>query len=78
MYYIILDKPYSNNLHEFILALNLAYDYYDVLDKSIQFYEAQRSGALPPTNRISYRGDSALGDQADDGSDLTGGWYDGR
>lgn len=40
------------------------------------FYEAQRSGKLPGTNRISWRGDSALGDKAPDGSDVSGGWYD--
>ncbi|EDO48248.1 predicted protein, partial [Nematostella vectensis] len=52
------------------------YDYDLVLHKSILFYEAQRSGKLPSTNRISWRGDSALGDHGDNGEDLTGGWYD--
>ncbi|XP_005111869.2 endoglucanase 4 [Aplysia californica] len=52
------------------------YNYNDVLFKSILFYEAQRSGKLPDTNRIPYRGDSALGDKGDNGEDLTGGWYD--
>ena len=40
------------------------------------FYEAKRSGALPSTNRVAWRGDSALNDTAPDGSDVTGGWYD--
>ncbi len=52
------------------------YNLPEVLHKSILFYEAQRSGALPPTNRIPWRGDSALSDQGQDGEDLTGGWYD--
>jgi hypothetical protein len=52
------------------------YRYEEVLSKSILFYEAQRSGALPADNRISWRGDSALGDQGSAGEDLTGGWYD--
>ncbi|XP_064612033.1 endoglucanase E-4-like [Liolophura sinensis] len=52
------------------------YDYGDVLGKSILFYEAQRSGKLPPNNRVSWRGDSALKDGSDVGHDLTGGWYD--
>ncbi|CAL1538530.1 unnamed protein product [Lymnaea stagnalis] len=52
------------------------YNYNDVLYKSILFYEAQRSGKLPSTNRIPYRGDSALGDKGVGGEDLTGGWYD--
>ncbi len=52
-------------------------DYNEVIHKSILFYEAQRSGRLPANNRIPYRGDSALGDQGENGVDLTGGWYDG-
>lgn len=52
------------------------YDYDDVLMKSILFYEAQRSGKLPPDNRIPWRADSALNDRGDNGEDLTGGWYD--
>lgn len=52
------------------------YDLNQVLQKSILFYEAQRSGKLPSTNRISWRGDSALGDKGDSGEDLSGGWYD--
>ncbi|XP_048582488.1 endoglucanase A isoform X2 [Nematostella vectensis] len=57
-------------------GLRSKYDYDLVLHKSILFYEAQRSGKLPSTNRISWRGDSALGDHGDNGEDLTGGWYD--
>ena len=53
------------------------YDYDEVLHKSILFYEAQRSGKLPANNRVPWRGDSALGDQGENGEDLTGGWYDG-
>ncbi|XP_059179535.1 endoglucanase 4-like [Physella acuta] len=52
------------------------YNYNDVLMKSIMFFETQRSGKLPASNRIPYRGDSALGDKGDAGEDLTGGWYD--
>ncbi|CAL1529413.1 unnamed protein product [Lymnaea stagnalis] len=52
------------------------YNYNDVLQKSILFYEAQRSGKLPANKRIPWRGDSALGDKGDAGEDLTGGWYD--
>ena len=54
------------------------YDLNEVLEKSILFYEAQRSGKLPPINRIPWRGDSALNDKGDNGEDLTGGWYDGE
>ncbi|MEO1181465.1 MAG: glycoside hydrolase family 9 protein, partial [Cyanobacteria bacterium J06636_28] len=50
--------------------------YGKVLQKSLLFYEAQRSGDLPDDNRIAWRGDSALNDGADVGVDLTGGYYD--
>ncbi|XP_021924915.1 uncharacterized protein LOC110832327 [Zootermopsis nevadensis] len=52
------------------------YNYSRVLELSLLFYEAQRSGQLPPDNRISWRGDSALGDRGQNGEDLTGGYYD--
>ncbi|HEX9771328.1 MAG TPA: glycoside hydrolase family 9 protein, partial [Kiloniellales bacterium] len=51
-------------------------NYGEALQKSIYFYEAQQSGPLPPWNRVEWRGPSALGDGADNGLDLTGGWYD--
>src|SRR5262245_1634355 len=51
-------------------------NYCEALQKSLFFYEAQRSGALPATKRINWRGDSALQDGSDVGKDLTGGWYD--
>lgn len=53
-----------------------SYNYAEALQKSILFYEAQRSGKLPANNRISWRGDSGLKDGSDVGYDLTGGWYD--
>lgn len=52
------------------------YNYDEVLMKSILFYEAQRSGKLPDSNRIPWRGDSSLLDAGNNGEDLTGGWYD--
>ncbi|XP_070565365.1 endoglucanase F-like isoform X2 [Ptychodera flava] len=53
-----------------------SFNYTEVLHKSLLFYEAQRSGELPPDNRIPYRGDSALNDSGRKGEDLTGGYYD--
>lgn len=38
------------------------FDYKDALTKSILFLEAQRSGKLPPNNRVPWRGDSGLDD----------------
>ncbi|WP_312101035.1 glycoside hydrolase family 9 protein [Lachnoclostridium sp.] len=52
------------------------YNYGEALQKSIMFYEFQRSGKLPSTIRNNWRGDSGLNDGSDVGVDLTGGWYD--
>ncbi|KAL3687897.1 hypothetical protein R1sor_014206 [Riccia sorocarpa] len=53
-----------------------AIDYRDALEKSILYYEGQRSGPLPSTQRQTWRGDSALTDGSDVGVDLVGGYYD--
>ena len=52
------------------------YNYGEALQKSLLFYELQRSGDLPEQVRCNWRGDSALNDGQDAGLDLTGGWYD--
>ncbi|KAL4444350.1 hypothetical protein ABPG75_012087 [Micractinium tetrahymenae] len=44
--------------------------YKQVLGLSYKFYEAQRSGKLPPGNRVPWRGDSHLTDL------VVGGWHD--
>ena len=54
----------------------LKYNYDLVLHNSILFYEAQRSGKLPNSNRVRWRKDSALNDRGQNGEDLSGGWYD--
>jgi len=46
------------------------YPYQEVLNKSLLFYEAQRSGPLPANNRVPWRGDSGLNDA------VVGGYYD--
>lgn len=38
------------------------FDYRDALEKSLLFYEGQRSGKLPASQRMTWRGDSALVD----------------
>jgi endoglucanase len=43
------------------LALTSA-DYASALDKSLLFYDVQRSGKLPSWQRIKWRGDSGLKD----------------
>jgi endoglucanase len=57
-------------------AATAGINYAEALQKSIYFYETQRSGDLPANNRVEWRGDSGLQDGADVGHDLTGGWYD--
>jgi endoglucanase len=52
------------------------FNYAEALQKSLFFYEAQRSGPLPAANRVNWRGDSGMQDGADVGRNLTGGWYD--
>ena len=36
------------------------HNYAEALQKAIYFYETQRSGTLPETNRVEWRGDSGL------------------
>ncbi|KAH6797407.1 glycosyl hydrolase 9C1 [Perilla frutescens var. hirtella] len=54
-----------------------AFDYGDALDKTLLFFEAQRSGKLPTNQRVKWRGDSGLGDGYAQGVNLVGGYYDG-
>jgi len=54
------------------------YNYDRVLELSLLFYEAQRSGHLPKDNRVSWRSDSCLKDRGQRGEDLEGGYYDGQ
>ncbi|KAL6526055.1 hypothetical protein OROHE_015579 [Orobanche hederae] len=51
-------------------------DYADALSKSILFFEGQRSGYLPPDQRLTWRGHSGLQDGSTVAADLTGGYYD--
>ncbi|KAG7557393.1 Carbohydrate binding domain CBM49 [Arabidopsis suecica] len=52
------------------------HDYKQALSKSILFFEAQRSGHLPPNQRVSWRSHSGLYDGKSSGVDLVGGYYD--
>lgn len=53
-----------------------AFNYADALDKAILFLEAQRSGNLPPDQRVTWRADSGLSDGSAAQVDLVGGYYD--
>jgi|GEM_PF-356616 len=57
-------------------VLTGSYNYAEVLQKSLLFYDAQRSGDLPTSFPLNWRGDSALADGSDVGLDLSGGYYD--
>ncbi|MED6145278.1 hypothetical protein PIB30_023518 [Stylosanthes scabra] len=52
------------------------HNYRDALTKSIMFFEGQRSGKLPPNQRMSWRRDSGLHDGSALHVDLVGGYYD--
>ncbi len=52
------------------------YNYGEALQKSILFYDLQRTGDLPDDFRSNWRGDSCLKDGADAGLDLSGGFLD--
>ncbi|KAL6004289.1 Esterase/lipase/thioesterase [Asimina triloba] len=51
-------------------------DYANALDKSIIFFEGQRSGKLPTNQRLTWRADSGLSDGSSYHVDLVGGYYD--
>ena len=48
----------------------------NLLGDLLYFYDAQRSGKLPDSNRVNWRNDSCLDDGKDAGLDLSGGYYD--
>ncbi|GJR48585.1 endoglucanase 1 [Tanacetum coccineum] len=50
--------------------------YTDALEKSILFFEGQRSGKLPANQRVTWRGDSSLKDGSLANVDLVSGYYD--
>lgn len=45
-------------------STSVSHNYRDALTKSILFFEGQRSGKLPPNQRMTWRGDSAVSDGA--------------
>lgn len=46
----------------FAISLSQTFDYADALGKAILFFEGQRSGRLPASQRLTWRGDSGLKD----------------
>ncbi|CAN8288484.1 unnamed protein product [Cochlearia groenlandica] len=63
----------------FLAAASAAAEYYNyesALDKTFLFFEAQRSGKLPSSQRVKWRGHSGLKDGLAQGVSLEGGYYD--
>uniref|UniRef100_A0A5B7A482 cellulase n=1 Tax=Davidia involucrata TaxID=16924 RepID=A0A5B7A482_DAVIN len=52
----------AQSLKDDELCSATTYDYKDALSKAILFFEGQRSGKLPVSQRVKWRGDSALSD----------------
>ncbi|CAM6084827.1 unnamed protein product [Calypogeia fissa] len=50
--------------------------YKDALSKNFLYFEAQRSGKLPESQRVKWRGDSGLNDGRSNNVDLSGGYHD--
>ncbi|NLD92238.1 MAG: endoglucanase [Fibrobacter sp.] len=74
--FAVLALPFSFS-NQVLAQSTSAYNYAEVLQKSMWFYEVQRSGPLDPaTNRVEWRGSSGEEDGSDVGKDLTGGWLD--
>ncbi|KAF4364432.1 hypothetical protein F8388_007009 [Cannabis sativa] len=65
-------NPFRRSHHPRVTRHN----YKDALTKSILFFEGQRSGKLPPNQRITWRKDSGLSDGSAMKVDLVGGYYD--
>ncbi|KAE8022240.1 hypothetical protein FH972_008056 [Carpinus fangiana] len=51
-------------------------NYKEALEKSLLFFEGQRSGKLPKSQKITWRSNSGLSDGQLANVDLTGGYYD--
>eukprot|EP00253_Pinus_taeda_P008910 PITA_08910 len=75
-----VEAAHLNNIKHYAYyggrASSMSHNYKDALTKSILFFEGQRSGKLPPNQRMRWRGDSALSDGSVENVDLTGGYYD--
>ncbi|XP_057247763.1 endoglucanase 5 [Beta vulgaris subsp. vulgaris] len=59
-----------------VAAAAATFDYRDALEKSLLFFEGQRSGTLPWNQRVKWRADSGLKDGFSEQADLVGGYYD--
>ncbi|MCO5549201.1 hypothetical protein L7F22_002667 [Adiantum nelumboides] len=61
---------------EVMVPSHASRDYVGALRSSLLFFEGQRSGHLPSSQRVNWRYHSALSDGFNQGVDLVGGYYD--
>ncbi|MCQ2464956.1 MAG: glycoside hydrolase family 9 protein [Oscillospiraceae bacterium] len=66
----LMPQGRSESSKKTVNAEKADYNYAEVLQKSLFFYECQQAGPLPEWNRVSWRADSTMSD------DVKGGWYD--
>ncbi|KAL8153136.1 hypothetical protein V2J09_010896 [Rumex salicifolius] len=59
-----------------LVHVSHAHDYAAALEKSLMYFEAQRSGRLPYSQRVTWRDNSGVTDGLEQGVDLVGGYYD--
>ncbi|XP_024989326.1 endoglucanase 24-like [Cynara cardunculus var. scolymus] len=74
---LLLLLPFWLLILQFVVCNSIYLNYTEALSKSILFFEGQRSGYIPSNQRITWRGNSALGDGPGFFSDLRGGYYNG-
>nr|TKR59152.1 hypothetical protein D5086_0000324990 [Populus alba] len=67
---------HNNTFHHRHHPRFASHNYRDALTKSILFFEGQRSGKLPSSQRMTWRRDSGLTDGSTVHVDLVGGYYD--
>ncbi|KAI3927056.1 hypothetical protein MKW92_049551 [Papaver armeniacum] len=73
----VVRNPAANvDINNNIINGHHHHNYKEALTKSILFFEGQRSGKLPSTQRMKWRKDSAVNDGQYAGVDLSGGYYD--
>ncbi|CAH9077722.1 unnamed protein product [Cuscuta epithymum] len=78
---LVIFSPSSFALEDPCMTHNIkaaaAYNNYkDALSKAILFFEGQRGGVLPSSQRVKWRANSSLSDGKPDNVDLSGGYYD--
>ncbi|MDR0984239.1 MAG: glycoside hydrolase family 9 protein [Ruminococcus sp.] len=64
------NMPANEKIIEAASETGAKYNYAEVLQKSLYFYECQQAGPLPDWNRVEWRADSTMTDY------VLGGWYD--